>query len=72
MEKVKAVITVSTPDEADVWNAHVEYFGKDPANLWEYRADATYDSTDGPSDQHYSVLVGVFPGNGADVGNPFE
>lgn len=71
MDKIKAVIEVSEPDEDDLWNAHIEYFGKDSANLWEFRVDATYYSTDDPSDQHYSALAAEFPSNGADVENPF-
>lgn len=71
MEKVKAVITVSAQDENDLWNAHIEYFGKDAANLWEFVADATMQSTDGYSGPHYDALVTNFAANGSDSENPF-
>lgn len=72
MDKIKAVITVSEADVDDLWDAHIEYFGKDAANLWEFVADATMASTDGVSGPHYDALVTNFAGNGSDVTNPFE
>lgn len=72
MLKVKAVITVSAPDEDGLWDAHIEYFGKDAANLWEFVADATMASTDGVSGPHYDALVTNFAANGNDAENPFN